>query len=242
MSCAPASTIRRSFLDDRTTLRASARPALAFLPSGSFVGINVDAELSLERVDLFSPFWTGMAAVDYSLTEVDAFSYTGPGVRPLVRSTLVERSSRRRRRGGVRYLAFLRIEPGAQAIAAAIGLQDPLATVSLTPSIAYDSHDDRESPRKGGYARLGFEVEYHRSTPGIHQGHPGAALLHPHHLGPPGGCGPPSRGSDRCGSGPPTGDRAFHQRGRGDGGSGAAACHPRSSARPASWCRWEVKR
>jgi len=149
---------RRSFLDDRTTLRASARPALAFLPSGSFVGINVDAELSLERVDLFSPFWTGMAAVDYSLTEVDAFSYTGPGVRlsygrrwwndRVVVDVAAES----------RYLAFLRIEPGAQAIAAAIGLQDPLATVSLTPSIAYDGRDDRESPRKGGYARLGFEV------------------------------------------------------------------------------------
>lgn len=127
---------RRSFLDDRTTLRASARPALAFLPSGSFVGINVDAELSLERVDLFSPFWIGKVALDYSLTEVDAFSYTGPGARLSYGRrwwndrVVVDIAA------VARYLAFLRIEPGAQAIAGAIGLEDPLATISQTSPCA----------------------------------------------------------------------------------------------------------
>ncbi len=148
----------RNFLDPRTTLRAAARPGLAFLPSGSFLGWKVDAEVSLERQDMFAPMWMGKVALDYTLSEVDAYSYQGPGLRLSYGRRWWNDEIVLSLTGQTRFQDFLRIEPAVEAIADGIGLHDPLALIAFEPSVTYDNRDDRQVPNEGAYVRLALEI------------------------------------------------------------------------------------
>lgn len=153
-----ASYTHRNFLDDRTTLRAAARPSLGLLSSGDLFSYNVDAEVGLERVDLFTPLWTGLVTLDYRLTELDAFSHQGPGLRVGYgrrwwNDELIVSFS-----AWTRFESFLRVEPGVQAIADDIGLVNPQGFVSFEPTITYDSRDSAQSAHNGYYLRFSPEV------------------------------------------------------------------------------------
>lgn len=148
----------RNFLDGRTTLRTQARPGVAFLPSGGFLGFKVDAEVGLERQDMFAPMWVGKVTLDYTLNEIDAYSYQGPGLRLSYGRRWWNDEIVLSLTGQTRFQDFIRIEPAVEAIADQIGLHDPLALVAFEPSITYDNRDDRNVPNQGVYARLALEI------------------------------------------------------------------------------------
>lgn len=148
----------RNFWDGRTTLRAAARPSVGLLSAGGFFSYNIDAEVGLERIDMFTPLWTGLVTLDYRLTEIDAFSHQGPGLRVGYgrrwwNDELIVSFSAR-----TRYESFLSIEPGVQAIADDIGLVNPQGFVSFEPTITYDTRDNTQSAHEGYYLRFGPEI------------------------------------------------------------------------------------
>ncbi|HUS64712.1 MAG TPA: BamA/TamA family outer membrane protein [Kofleriaceae bacterium] len=147
--------ILRGVPDSLSTLRFDFRPAWQFLIAEHRNGPAGEANVTLDRADLFAPRLAGQVMVGYQQHELDIYAARGPVARlglqrPFINERLILGAGWR-----FKQMDFFEVSPAIDAATAKnIGLVEPYRLGFFEESIAYDWRDHPLDPRRGFYAEV----------------------------------------------------------------------------------------
>lgn len=147
--------ILRGVPDSLSTLRFDFRPAWQFLIAEHRNGPAGEANVTLDRADLFAPRLAGQVMVGYHQHELDIYAARGPVARlGLGRPFLNERLTVG---AGWRFkqMNFFEVSPAIDdATKERIGLVEPYRLGFFEEQVVYDWRDHPLDPRRGFYAEV----------------------------------------------------------------------------------------